>query len=250
MDKNIAIEVKELSKRYRNTETLAINHLSLEVESGEIFGLLGPNGAGKTTIISVLCNFITATSGEVMINGINLKSDADNIKKIIGVVPQEIALFPNLTAYENLRFFGNMYGLKGNILKEKIIQLIKTFGLANKAHQKIHTYSGGMKRRMNLIAGILHSPEILFLDEPTVGIDVQSRAVIIEYLKKLNELGTTIVYTSHHMEEAEKFCTKIAIIDMGKIIIEGSPAGLLRKYSNCYNLEDVFLEITGRSLRD
>lgn len=250
MNKSIVIEVKALTKLYKNTHTVAVNELWLKVGDGEIFGLLGPNGAGKTTTISILCNLLKPTSGEVTINGMNLGYEADNIKKIIGVVPQEIALYPTLTAFENLHFFGNMYGLKGKHLKEKITHLLNTFGLQHKAHDKVLTYSGGMKRRVNLIAGILHSPKILFLDEPTVGIDVQSRKVIIDYLKSINEQGTTIIYTSHHMDEAEKFCTKVAIIDMGKVLVEGKPSGLIVDYSSCNNLEDIFLEITGRSLRD
>lgn len=250
MNHDIAIEVNALFKQYGNTDVLAVDNLNLKIANGEIFGLLGPNGAGKTTTISILCGILKATSGEVAINGMNLKSDAGNIKKLIGAVPQEIALFPKLTAYENLRFFGNMYGLKGEFLKKRIMHFLNTFGLDQKAHDEIHTYSGGMKRRVNLIAGILHDPKILFLDEPTVGIDVQSRKVILDFLVSINKLGTTIIYTSHHMDEAEKFCSRVAVIDMGKIIVEGSPSGLVEDYDDCNNLEDIFLEITGRSLRD
>lgn len=250
MSKDFIIEVKALTKRYKNTQTVAVNDLCLKIADGEIFGLLGPNGAGKTTTISILCNIIRPTSGEIKIDGMNLNSHASSIKKIIGVVPQEIALFYNLTAFENLRYFGNMYGLKGSYLKDRISNLLEIFGITNKAHEKVSTFSGGMKRRLNLITGILHTPKILFLDEPTVGIDVQSRIVIIDYLMSLNKLGTTVIYTSHHMDEAQKFCSKVAIIDNGKIIIEGSPQDLIKDYLNCYNLEDIFLEITGRVLRD
>ncbi|NQU34728.1 MAG: ABC transporter ATP-binding protein [Bacteroidetes bacterium] len=247
---NLAIEVLNLTKRYRNTNTLAVDNISLTVETGEIFGLLGPNGAGKTTTISILCSLLQGTSGDVIINGMNLKSHSNEIKKIIGVVPQDIALFPNLTAFENLRFFGNMYGLKGAILENRIFELLEIFGLAQKAKQKLKTYSGGMNRRVNLIAGILHTPKILFLDEPTVGIDVQSRTVIMEYLIRLKENGMTIIYSSHHMEEAEKFCSRVAIVDMGKIIIVGTPEDLIKNHNNCETLEDIFIEKTGRSLRD
>jgi ABC-2 type transport system ATP-binding protein len=167
------------------------------------------------------------------------------------VVPQDIALYQKLTAYENLKFFGNMYGLKGQELKERIISRAAAFGLEQKLHRKVNTFSGGMKRRVNLIAGILHRPRILILDEPTVGIDVQSKNVIIEYLKQLNENeGTTIVYTSHMMDEAERFCSHIAIIDMGQIVTEGKPEELIGAYPSCNNLEDIFLLLTGRSLRD
>ncbi len=247
---NLAIEVLNLTKQYRNTNTLAVDNISLTVETGEIFGLLGPNGAGKTTTISILCSLLQGTSGEVIINGMNLKSHSNEIKKNIGVVPQDIALFPNLTAFENLQFFGNMYGLKGTILETRIFELLEIFGLAQKAKQKLKTYSGGMKRRVNLIAGILHTPKILFLDEPTVGIDVQSRSVIMEYLMRLKENGMTIIYSSHHMEEAERYCSRVAIIDKGKIIIVGTPENLIKNHTNCNTLEDIFIEKTGRSLRD
>lgn len=245
------IDIKNLTKRYKNADEAAVNDLSLSIKQGDIFGLLGPNGAGKTTTISILCNQIQADQGEILIESKNLFSEGEEIKKIIGVVPQEIALYPKLTAYENLKFFGNMYGLKGNNLKERIIQSVKDFGLEKKLHLKVGTFSGGMKRRINLIAGILHKPKILFLDEPTVGIDVQSKNVIIEHLQHLNKLvGTTIIYTSHLMDEAERFCTQIAIIDMGKVIAEGKPKELVDAYPACNNLEDIFLLLTGKSLRD
>ena len=245
------IDIQGLTKCYRNADENAVDNLSLQINQSEIFGLLGPNGAGKTTTISILCNQITANSGKVYIEGKSLNTDRENIKKIIGVVPQEIALYPKLTAYENLRFFGNMYGLSGNDLQDRISSSASIFGLEHKLNNKIGTFSGGMKRRVNLIAGILHKPKILFLDEPTVGIDVQSKNVIIEHLQSLNRNeGTTIVYTSHLMDEAERFCTHIAILDMGKIIAEGKPKQLIKEHPSCNNLEDIFLLLTGRSLRD
>lgn len=251
MEKAAIIDIEHLSKYYRNSDEAAVNDLSLSINKNEIFGLLGPNGAGKTTTISILCNQISSNSGKVLINGKNLHSESESIKKIIGVVPQEIALYPKLTAYENLKFFGNMYGLRGKLLKERIISSVADFGLEKKLHLKVSTFSGGMKRRINLIAGILHKPSILFLDEPTVGIDVQSKNVIIEHLHQLNaNEGTTIVYTSHLMDEAEKFCTQIAIIDMGEIVTEGRPEDLIKAYPTCSNLEDIFLLLTGRNLRD
>ena len=250
MGEDNIIKVKGLTKQYKDTQTVAVNELNLGVARGEIFGLLGPNGAGKTTTLSILCSLMKPTSGDIKINGLSLNSNAGIINKFIGVVPQEIALFSNLTAFENLRYFGNMYGLKGTYLKEKISSLIEIFGITNKTHDRVSTFSGGMKRRLNLITGILHTPKILFLDEPTVGIDVQSRTLIIDYLKSINKLGTTIIYTSHHMDEAEKFCTRVAIIDMARIIVEGTPNKLINNYNSCNNLEDIFLEITGRNLRD
>lgn len=245
------IEIKHLTKRYHHADEPAVKSLDLTVNQGEIFGLLGPNGAGKTTTISILCSQIVADEGEIYINGKSLSSESARIKKIIGVVPQEIALYQKLTAYENLRFFGNMYGLKGKELQERIMSRATAFGLEKKLHRKVNTFSGGMKRRVNLIAGILHRPRILILDEPTVGIDVQSKNVIIEYLKQLNKNeGTTIVYTSHMMDEAERFCSHIAILDMGQIVTEGKPEELIGTYPSCNNLEDIFLLLTGRSLRD
>jgi len=245
------IDIKDLTKKYRHADVNAVDGLDLKIEKGDIFGLLGPNGAGKTTTISILCNQISGDSGSIIIDSKPLDTAREKIKKIIGIVPQDIALYPKLTAYENLRFFGNMYGLSGKFLKERINECASNFGLTHKMTSKIFTFSGGMKRRVNLIAGLLHKPKILFLDEPTVGIDVQSKNVIIEHLQNLNKNeGTTIVYTSHLMEEAERFCTQIAIIDHGKIIVEGKPASLIKGYPVCNNLEDIFLLLTGRSLRD
>jgi len=244
------IEISGLTKWYKNATVAAVKKLNLRIHEGEIFGLLGPNGAGKTTCLSILCNQISATAGTVDINGFSLKTQADKLKRTIGVVPQEIALYDKLTAYENLRFFGNMYGLKGSVLKERIQVCMKNFGLEHKIHKTVDTFSGGMKRRVNLIAGILHKPKILFLDEPTVGIDVQSKTVIIDHLKQLNNEGITILYTSHHMDEAEHFCSRIAIIDHGKIIAIGVPKDMIKAQDGCTNLEDIFLYLTGRNLRD
>ncbi|MDP4281177.1 MAG: ABC transporter ATP-binding protein, partial [Bacteroidota bacterium] len=196
------IEIQELTKYYRNSDSPAIDSISLNIFPGEIFGLLGPNGAGKTTTISILCGLFPPTQGKVLIDGLDIRSDLNQIKQIIGVVPQDIALYPTLTARENLTFLGNMYGLKGKFLHDRIDECLSIFGLEKFANRRISVYSGGMKRRVNLIAGLLHRPKIIFLDEPTVGIDVQSRIVILEYLKKLNQEGTTIIYTSHYMEEA------------------------------------------------
>jgi ABC-2 type transport system ATP-binding protein len=223
---------------------------SLSVNEGQIFGLLGPNGAGKTTLISMLCGLIKPTSGSFSINNLTYAKNSNEIKKIIGVVPQEYALYPTLTARENLMYFGSMYGLKGDNLKEKIIESLDFLGLLKFADKRIETFSGGMKRRVNLIAGILHNPQLLFLDEPTVGVDVQSKNAIIDYLKQLNKKGTTIIYTSHHLSEAEDFCTDIAIIDRGQLYAQGTPASLISGTPNANNLEDVFISLTGKELRD
>ena len=228
----------------------SLNHFSLEIHENEIFGLLGPNGAGKSTLIAILCGLITPTAGDFSIAGMNYHHNAFDIKKIIGVVPQEYALYPTLTARENLMYFGSMYGLKGANLKEKVSESLEFLGLMKFADKKIDTFSGGMKRRINLIAGILHQPKILFLDEPTVGVDVHSKNAIIEYLLKLNEKGTTIVYTSHHLAEAEEFCTDIAIVDHGSIYAKNTPQNLISQTKGAANLEDVFISLTGKELRD
>ncbi len=243
------IEIDQLSKIYKRADHPAINSISFTVDKGSIFGLLGPNGAGKTTILSILCGLLQPSSGDVKINDLLLSQHLEKIKHIIGVVPQEIALYPTLTAFENLQYIGNMYGLKGKNLKEKINEHLEIVGLQTHANKRIETFSGGMKRRINLIAGILHQPEILFLDEPTVGVDVQSRNVITEHLHQLNKQGMTIIYTSHLMEEAENLCSDIAIIDNGEIIERGKPKKLIAQHS-VGNLEQLFLKLTGKKLRD
>lgn len=244
------IQINQLSKKYKGADSFSVSNLDLCISEKEIFGLLGPNGAGKTTLISLLCSLIKPTSGSFVINELTYKKNKNQLKQLIGIVPQEYALYPTLTAFENLMYFGSMYGLKGNILKLKIKTALQTLGLSQFSNKKIDTFSGGMKRRINLIASILHDPKVLFLDEPTVGVDVQSKNVIINYLQTLNEKGTTIIYTSHHLNEAEAFCTKVAIIDHGKIIIQGDPKDLINDQKNANNLEDVFLALTGNALRD
>lgn len=250
MNQQPAIAIVDLTKQYAQSEKPAVDGLNLQIMQGEIFGLLGPNGAGKTTTVSMLCTHLEPTKGLIYINGKEVSENRLFIRNRIGFVPQDIALYEELTAKENLHFFGNMFGLKGKTLQNKIDYWLDAFNLGDKSKKKIKTYSGGMKRRINLIAGLLHNPEILFLDEPTVGIDVQSKNVIIEFLKELNKQGTTIVYTSHHMDEAENFCSRIGIIDHGKIIAKGAPASLIAQYDDCNNLEDIFLKLTGRTLRD
>ncbi|TSA26816.1 MAG: ABC transporter ATP-binding protein [Bacteroidetes bacterium] len=245
-----AIAIRELTKFYKGSEELAIDHISLDINKNEIFGLLGPNGAGKTTTISILCGLFPPTEGTVTIDRLDIRTDHEKIKHIIGIVPQEVALYPTLTGFENLRFFGNMYGLRGKLLKSRMDEYLSRFGLEKFARKRVVTYSGGMKRRVNLIAGLLHKPKILFLDEPTVGIDVQSRHVILEFLRELRETGTTIIYTSHYMEEAEKLCDRVAIIDSGRIIAIGNPKELVEKNPEFKNLENLFLGLTGKDLRD
>jgi ABC-2 type transport system ATP-binding protein len=244
------IEIQSLSKSFKGGFEPALNEVNLTIAKNEVYGLLGPNGAGKTTLISIVCGVLKPTSGKVRLAGYDVIENSKEISQLIGVVPQDIALYPTLTAHENLGFYGAMYGLKGAEKNKKINYWLDKLGLMEAADRKVSTFSGGMKRRVNLIASVLHQPKILFLDEPTVGVDVQSRNVIIDHLKSLNQEGMTIIYTSHHMEEAENFCSKIAIIDYGSILTEGSPKQLIERTEGAIHLEDVFLKLTKRKLRD
>lgn len=244
------IEINNLTKTYKGRDIPSVDNLSFKIEEGSIFGLLGPNGAGKTTTILILCNILRADSGEVNIAGYSNISEIDKIKPMIGVISQEIALYENLTAKENLQFFGGMYDIEPVILNKRIDELLARMELSEFANQRIKTFSGGMKRRVNLLVGILHMPRLLILDEPTVGVDVHSRSVIIEYLKELNLQGITILYTSHMLEEAQKLCTDVAIIDEGKIVKIGKTKDLLFEDNNNESLENLFLNLTGRNLRN
>ncbi len=228
----------------------AIDNLSLKIKRGEIFGLLGPNGAGKTTLINILTGISKPGSGRAFINGNDILKDLDKVKTQTGIVPQEIALYPTLTIWENLYIFGSLYNIPHKILKKRIDEFLVIYGLENKKRSQVRRLSGGMKRRLNIIAGILHNPGLLILDEPTAGIDVQSKVVILDNLRKLNRDGTTILYTSHYMDEAERFCSRAAIIDYGKLIAEGSPAKLVEENTDCNTLEDVFIKLTGREIRE
>src|SRR5690554_127942 len=245
-----SVEVVNLVHTYEGTDFNALDGLSLTVNKGEILGLLGPNGAGKTTLISILTGLIKPTSGKVLIEQYETHKDIQKIKKIIGVVPQEYALYPKLSAVENLQFFGSMYGVKKDVLHEKIEKAIARLGLSKFANKRIEAFSGGMKRRINLLAGVLHEPKVIFLDEPTVGVDVQSKRVIIEYLNQLNGVGTTIIYSSHLLHEAQTFCSRVAIIDHGVIQIEGPTQEVLISEGRVKSLEEIFLENTGKKAKE
>jgi ABC-2 type transport system ATP-binding protein len=211
------LEVESLVKKYGDFE--AVKGISFEVEEGEVFGLLGPNGAGKTQTISMLTGVIHPTAGTARIGGHDIHDEMSTVKKLNGLVPQDLALYPTLSARSNLEFFGRIYGLRGRELKERVADVLRIVALTERADQAVETYSGGMKRRVNIAAGLLHQPRLLFLDEPTVGVDPQSRNHIFESVKRLNrERGMSIVYTSHYMEEVELLCNRVAIIDEGRII--------------------------------
>jgi ABC-2 type transport system ATP-binding protein len=245
----IIININNVTKTYRGNSTPAVSNFSIDVVQGEIFGLLGPNGAGKSTLLNILSGLLPFDAGKINICGLNLPQQINEIKPLIGVVPQEIALYPTMTAVENLKVFGGIYGLRKKELKERIDSFLAYFGLEQSKNRQIKTYSGGMKRRINLIAGLLHSPKILFLDEPTVSVDVQSKTLILDNLKEINAQGTTIIYTSHFMEEAEMLCSRVAFIDEGKLLCKGTPNDLIQN-SSCENLESLYLKLTGKTLRD
>ncbi len=244
------IEIQNLTKVYRGSRIPALDKISLHIDEGMFFGLLGPNGAGKTTMIRILCGLLSPTSGGVDIGGFSLGSHLPQIRKIIGVVPQEIALYPSLTARENLSIFGGICGLRGMVLKTRMDELLHVYGLDKNRKMQVGRYSGGMKRRLNLIAGMLHDPRILILDEPTVGVDVHSKNVIVENLMALNRKGTSIIYTSHYLEEAENLCSYLAIIDEGRVIAKGTLDEIRNAHNPGSRLEDIFLALTGKNPRD
>jgi ABC-2 type transport system ATP-binding protein len=220
------LEASELVKKYG--DLVAVKDVSFTMQEGEVFGLLGPNGAGKSTTISMLTCLFPPTKGSMRIGGHDVVKEADKVKKLIGVVPQDIALYPTLSARENLRFFGEMYGLKGRDLSARVETVLAYVAMTERGKDAIKTYSGGMKRRINLAAGLIHNPKLLFLDEPTVGVDPQSRNHIFESVERLNkEQGMTILYTTHYMEEAERLCDRIAIVDRGQVIAMDTPKNLI-----------------------
>ncbi len=223
------LKADSLSKTYKDIK--ALSGISLEVEKGELYGLLGPNGAGKSTCINILSSLIKPDSGEVFFDGTPLSKNRNCCRQILGVVPQEIALYEDLSAYENLAFWGKLYGIKGKSLEKKIDELLHMMGLYDRRKHKIKTYSGGMKRRINIAAALIHDPEIVFMDEPTVGIDPQSRNLIFEVIEQLHAKGLSMIYTTHYMEEAERLCDRIGIIDEGRILSEGTLADLRKSSS-------------------
>lgn len=219
------LKVENLHKSFGNTK--AVDGVSFQVRSGEVFGLLGPNGAGKSTTISMISTLLPPTKGEILFEDRSILTDPKAIRQKLGVVPQDIALYPTLTGYENLSFWGNMYGLKGPGLKKRINEVSEVIGLNGRLKDRVDKYSGGMKRRLNIGAALLHKPELLIMDEPTVGIDPQSRNHILDTVLELNRQGMTIIYTSHYMEEVEYLCSRICIMDQGRIIASGTQEELV-----------------------
>lgn len=214
------LEINNLVKRYG--DFLAVDNVDLSINEGEIFGLLGPNGAGKTTLLNTVIGMTKINSGDIKVFGKNFRDQEMYIKSNIGIVPQEIALYNNLNTFENASFFGKLYGLKGSLLKERVKEALDFTGLWDRKKVSPKKFSGGMKRRLNIACALVHHPKLIIMDEPTVGIDPQSRNHILKSVKKLNEMGATVIYTSHYMEEVESLCTNIAIMDQGRIIAKGT----------------------------
>jgi ABC-2 type transport system ATP-binding protein len=229
------LEAQNLVKKYG--DFTAVDGISFDIQEGEIFSLLGPNGAGKTTTISMLSTLFSPTAGDATIGGHSITREPMDVKGVIGVVPQEIALYEDLSARENLVFWGQMYGLSGKALSARINEVLAQIGLADKAKDRIKTYSGGMKRRVNIGIGLLHKPRLLFMDEPTVGIDPQSRRAILDTVKELNRQGMTVLYTTHYMEEAEELSDRVGIIDHGQLIALGTQAELTRQVGETDTLQ-------------
>jgi ABC-2 type transport system ATP-binding protein len=208
--------------RKRFGDLIAVDGVGFDIDAGETYGLLGPNGAGKTTTVSMICGLLDADDGDIVVAGRPMNGTATTAKAAIGYVPQEIALYPDLTGRENLRFFGRLYGLRGAELGARVDAMLEVVELGDRADERVDKYSGGMKRRLNIAAGLLHAPKLLVLDEPTVGVDPQSRNAILENVEKLAAEGVAVLYTTHYMEEAERLCDRVGIIDQGKIIAEGT----------------------------
>jgi ABC-2 type transport system ATP-binding protein len=245
--KGKAIVIENLTKRFE--DITAVDGLNLEVENGELFGLLGPNGAGKTTTINVLCGLLKPTSGSVKVGGFDVQKERGKVKELIGVSPQETSVYLHLTGKENIELFGNLHAMPRDLLKKNVDELLMKLSLEEHAERRADKYSGGLMRRLNLTMALVHDPEIVFLDEPTVGMDPQSRHAVWDYITDLKKKGKTVILTTHYIEEAEALCDRVAIIDHGKLIALGSPKQLMRKFK-AKNLEEVFIQLTGRSIRE
>ncbi|MEI6487980.1 MAG: ABC transporter ATP-binding protein [Bacteroidota bacterium] len=243
--KNSAIKIQNIGFKYPGQPVHCFSNLNLEVISGDKFGLFGPNGAGKTTLMNCMIGLLSIDEGSILIEGRKLKENRKEAIRSIGIVPQDFSFYQELTPLQNLEFFGAWAGLAKLELKMKSMELLSLLELENVKNRQIIKLSGGMKRRVNLAIGVLNNPSILFLDEPTVGVDIQTRHIIINYLKELNSKGTTLIYTSHQLSEAEELCDRVALIDKGKIIAVDRLEVLFKKYHE-KNLEDLYLKFTGK----
>jgi ABC-2 type transport system ATP-binding protein len=244
----LAIEIQNLQFQYAENSGVVFSDFNFSIKVGERFGLLGPNGAGKTTLMNLMTGVLQANRGSIRLLGKSIGKDND-VKKLFGFVPQFHSFYQELSPEENLEFFGAWSGLTRKEVKQRTAELLSVLGLSNVAGKPVSKFSGGMKNRVNLAIGVIHRPKILFLDEPTTGVDVQTRHAIIDYLKELNASGTTLIYTSHHLSEAESLCTRVALIDEGRIIAQNNLSALLAEHKQD-GLEGLFLNLTGRSYRD
>jgi ABC-2 type transport system ATP-binding protein len=241
------IRIENLTKKFE--DATAVDSLFLEIEKGELFGLLGPNGAGKTTVINILCGLTKPTDGTAKVGDYDLQKEGGKVNDVIGVCPQETAVYPYLKGSENVDLFGNLYSMNKQMLETRRAMLFETMGLTAEANRRAEKYSGGMKRRLSLIISLIHDPRIAFLDEPTVAMDPQSRHAVWDFIKNLKKKGKTIILTTHYMEEAEELCDRVGIIDHGKLISLGSPKELISR-NGVKDLEDVFIKLTGRKIRE
>ena len=250
-DMGTILKTKDLTKKYDNR--VVVDNLNISIEEGEIFGLLGPNGAGKSTTMNMICGIVKPTLGSVEFHGKDFDKHRKELIVELGYIPQELAIHGNLKAWENVELFTSLYGIKGAELKKRIDESLEYVGLLEKKNDYAKTFSGGMKRRLNIACAIGHHPDLLIFDEPTVGIDPQSRNFILDKIRESNKNGATVIYTSHYMEEVEAICTRIAIMDNGKVIATGTSEELKKMVVNdtsSITLEEVFLTLTGKKLRD
>jgi ABC-2 type transport system ATP-binding protein len=246
---NAAVSIDNLSFQYTGQSKPVFQQLGLNVAAGERFGLFGPNGAGKTTLMNCMTGLLSFHEGSITLLGNKVLPHHKSFNKLFGFVPQDFSFYQELSPVENLEFFGAWYGLKKKQIKQRTTELLEVLGLSDVGKKQVQKFSGGMKRRVNLAIGVMHEPPILFLDEPTVGVDVQTRHAMVEYLKHLNKKGTTLIYTSHQLTEAEDLCDKIALFDEGRIIAHGTLPQLLAANDE-ENLEGLFIKLTGKAYRD
>lgn len=246
---SLAVNIENLGFHYPGNAGVTYDGLNLKIAEGERFGLFGPNGAGKTTLMNLMTGLLVADTGSIQLLGHKIGTKSKAVNKLFGFVPQDFSFYQELSPTENLEFFGAWYGLTRKQIAQRSKELLEILGLSHVSDKQVQHFSGGMKRRVNLAIGVIHDPKILFLDEPTVGVDVQTRHAIIDYLKQLNKQGTTLIYTSHQLSEAEGLCEQIALVDQGKIVREGNLDKLLEEY-NHQNLEDLFLNLTGKDYRN
>ena len=249
LKENFAIEIKNISFRYPDNDDVSFADFSLQIKKGERFGLFGPNGAGKTTLMNLMTGLLPVDSGSITLLGENVIGHNKDFNKLFGFVPQDFSFYHELSPVENMEFFGAWSGLSQKQINRRTDELLHILGLEEVRDKQVAKFSGGMKRRVNLAIGVVHNPQVLFLDEPTVGVDVQTRHAIINYLHELNKQGTTLIYTSHQLTEAEDLCEEVALIDNGKIMAEGNIHVLLKEHKH-EDLETLFINLTGKEYRN